>query len=337
MSQADAPGRRLRWGVLGTGLVARVAMLPALASLPEVEVVAVAGSDQARAETLAAAHGVPRAYDTYQALLDDPAVECVYLALPNYLHLEWVLRAAHAGKHILCEKPLGADPREVEAMREGCDAAGVRLMESLMFRFHPRTLRLLELLAQGVAGEIRAVQAAFTFTLAPGANYRWRPELGGGVLLDVGSYCVDAARLTFGHEPEWASATARYGETGVMERFAGMLGFGDGRAAQITGSFEGAEWQRLTIIGSRAVIELPLAFTAWRGDSVPILMHRGNETETIMFPPADPYALTAQAFTAAVVSALPVPYSLDESSNTIRAIEALAQAARTGVRQRVRS
>jgi predicted dehydrogenase len=326
---------RLKWGVLGTGLAARVAMLPALASLPQTEVVAVAGSDRARAEALAAAHRVPRAYGTYQALLNDPDVECVYLALPNHLHMEWVLRAAHAGKHILCEKPLGGDPREVEAMRDGCEVAGVRLMESLMFRFHPRTIRLRELLANGVAGEIRAAHAAFTFTLAPGANYRWRPEQGGGALLDVGSYCVDAARLAFGAEPEWASATGRHGETGALVNFAGMLGFGNGRAAHLTGSFEGAEWQRLHIIGSDAVIELPLAFTAWRDDAVPILMHRGSETEAITFPPTDPYALTALAFTEAVLRDTAPPYTLDESLGTARAIAALALAARTGARHRV--
>lgn len=322
----------ITWGVLGAGYIARVAMVPALASLPDVRLLGIASRDTTRAAALATAHGVPRVYDEYQALLDAPDIQCVYIALANHLHREWVERVAAAGKHVLCEKPLGRDAAEAEAMRAICDRAGVALMEALMYRFHPRIARALEMVASGVIGEPREVEAAFSFSLASSANYRLDPALGGGALLDVGGYCVTAVRFFFGEEPLAVRATARYAPTGADLAVSALLEQRDGRAARITCAFDTAEYQRVMVIGSAAALELPYAFTAWHSDAAPILIHRGKNVETHSTHAADPYALMAAAFGRAAITGAPVPYSLDEALATARALDALAAAARSGER-----
>ncbi len=320
------------WGVLGAGYIARVAMIPALASLPDVRLLGVASQNPSRAAALAAAHGVPRVYGDYQALLDAPDIQCVYIALANHLHREWVERAAAAGKHVLCEKPLGRDAAEAEAMRAACDRAGVALMEALMYRFHPRIARALELIASGVIGEPREVEAAFNFTLADSANYRLDPALGGGALLDVGGYCVTAARFFLGEEPLAVRASARYAATGADLAISALLEYASGRAARISCAFDTAEYQRVTVIGSAAALELPYAFTSWHTDAAPILLHHGKNVETRSTHTADPYAHMAAAFGRAAVSGAPVPYRLDDTLATARALDALATAARSGER-----
>lgn len=332
--------RPLTWGVLGTGTVARLAMIPALARLADtradMRLLAVASQDQARAQALAAAHNIPRAYGSYSALFDDPEISCIYLALPNHQHGEWTKRAAAAGKHVLCEKPLARNVAELDAMAAACQMAGVRLMEALMYRFHPRMERVRALLAAGAIGPVRSVEAAFCFTLTDEANYRWQPEQGGGALLDVGSYCVDAARELMGAEPDAVSAQASYAPGGVDEEVTGQLLFAGGRIARITGSFRAGERQSIVIQGEDGALEVPHpAFTAWHADLAPILIRWGASKEIETLPPADPYYLMAGRFTDAIIQGAPLPYSLGASRATARVVAALARAGHSGRREEI--
>lgn len=320
------------WGILGAGYIARVAMAPALTSLPDTRLLAIAGHDAQRAAALADAYSVPRVYYDYQALLDDPDIQCVYLALANHQHREWTERALAAGKHVLCEKPLGRDVTEAQGMSEAAWRANRALMEALMYRFHPRIEQALALIAHGAIGEPREVEAAFCFTLGDLSNYRMRPEAGGGALLDVGGYCVTAARMFLRGEPRIARASARYADTGVDLAVSALLDFDAGRVARVTCAFDTAEYQRVTIIGSSASLEIPYAFTAWRDDDAPIMLHRGKTTETTLTPPANPYARMADAFGRAATRGEPVPYSLDESLAVAHTLDAIAEAARSGAR-----
>lgn len=322
----------ITWGVLGAGYIARVAMVPALMSLPGVRLLAIAGRDRDRATALAEAHGVPRVYDSYQALLDDPEIQCVYIALANDQHREWTERAAATGKHVLCEKPLGRDVAEAQAMRDACEREGVALMEALMYRFHPRIAQALMMVEEGAIGEPLDLEASFCFTLGDVGNYRMRQGQGGGALLDVGGYCVTAARIFFRGDPLIVRASARYADTGVDLAVSALLDFTAERTAHLTCAFDSAEYQRVTVIGSTATLELPYAFTAWRDDAAPILIHRGKHVESIATTPADPYAQMADAFGRAAVSGRPVPYSLDHSLAVARALDAIAEAAHYGER-----
>lgn len=322
----------LTWGVLGTGMVARRAMLPALSRIAAARVLAIGSASQERAAACAADFGIPRAYGSYQDLLDDPEIAAVYVALPNHLHLEWVLRAAQAGKHVLCEKPLGCAATEVEEMARACAAARVLLMEALMYRFHPRTERLRTLLSEGALGAVRHMCAAFTFTLADWTSYRARPEQGGGALLDVGSYGVSAARLIMGGDPVAIEASAHYGETGIDESVAALLVFPGGRTAEIICSFLAAEHQRITIIGTTGVLDVPLAFTAWHSDQAPILLQRDGAEETLTIAPADPYQLMVERFTQAVVRGDRAPYPTAETLAATRIMDSIRQAAQIHAR-----
>lgn len=323
------------WGVLGAGYIARVAMVPALMSLPGVRLLAIAGRDAARANALAEAHGIPRVYHDYQALLDDPDIQCVYIALANDQHRVWTERAAAAGKHVLCEKPLGRDEAEAQEMIAVCEREGVALMEALMYRFHPRIEQALSMIAHGAIGEPRDVEASFCFMLGDRSNYRMQPGQGGGALLDVGGYCVSAARFFLGGEPRAARASARYADTGADLAVSALLDFSGGRVAHVTCAFDSAEYQRVTVIGTTAMMELPYAFTAWRDDAAPILIHRGKSVETVLASSADPYARMADAFGRAAVSGAPVPYGPAETLAVARALDAIAEAASTGERRKV--
>lgn len=325
----------INWGVLGAGYISRVAMVPALSALSGAKLLAIAAHDHERATALAEPYEIERVYDNYQALLDDPDVECVYIALANDQHREWTEHAARAGKHVLCEKPLGRDTAEATIMHNVCDAEGVALMEALMYRFHPRMDMALNMIAQGAIGEPRTVEASFCFTLGDLSNYRLRPEQGGGALLDVGGYCVSAARFFFDDEPLTARASARYADTGADMAVDALLEFSDGRAAHITCAFDTADYQRVTVVGTTGSLELPYAFTAWHDDEAPILIHHGKRVERVLAPSADPYAQMADAFGRAAVSDMPIPYSMENSLAVARALDAIAQAARYGERVEV--
>lgn len=251
------PSSRLRLGVLGTGGIARsfVGAVRTAAEATGAEVVAVASRTAEGAAAFAREFGLPRAHAGYAALLADPAVDAVYNALPTGLHAEWSVRTARAGKHGLCEKPLAVAAADVAAMFAAADAAGVVLLEAFPYAYHPQMGATLALLRGGAVGAVRAVQAAFGFTLADAANVRFDPALGGGALLDVGCYAVSFARRVVGERPARAYATAHWGPSGVDLSLAGMLEYPGGAVAQVACSFEAAPHRYAVVAGSDGVLE----------------------------------------------------------------------------------
>jgi D-xylose 1-dehydrogenase (NADP+, D-xylono-1,5-lactone-forming) len=328
-------GDVLAWGVLGTGTVARLAMLPALRDTPSARLLAIGSANYERAVACATQFQIPRAYGSYQDVLDDPDVRAVYIALPNAQHLEWVTRAAGAGKHVLCEKPLGLNTAEVAEMARACAAADVLLMEALMYRFHPRTERLHTLLMDGAIGDVRHVSAAFAFTLADWSGFRAHPSQGGGVLLDVGSYCVSAVRSILRSDPVNVSSVAYYGDTGIDEAVTALLEFSDGRTAGVMCSFRAAEHQRVTTVGTDGVLDVPLAFTAWYADQAPLLIQRAGSQQTLPGAPADPYTLMVERFAEAALTGSPAPYPLTETLATMHVLDSIARAARVRFEERL--
>ncbi|MFP4322792.1 MAG: Gfo/Idh/MocA family protein, partial [Anaerolineales bacterium] len=221
----------IRWGILSTASIARRRVVPALQSSRNGEVVAVASRDADRARAFAAEQDIPRSYGSYEALLGDPNIDAIYIGLPNNLHAEWAMHCAAAGKPTLCEKPLALDAKQAQQMVDAFATRGVPFAEAFMYRFHPQTRRVLELVAEGVLGDLHAINAVFSFRLPPEAaeNIRLQASLGGGSLMDVGCYCVNLMRLATGAEPEAVTAQALIGKTsGVDERFTGTLRFPGG-------------------------------------------------------------------------------------------------------------
>lgn len=325
-----------RWGMLGTGRIAR-RFAHALRSSASERVLAVASRDRERSGAFARELRVERAYDSYDALLDDPQVEVVYIALPASMHAEWTIAAARAGKHVLCEKPLATSPTEAEEMFGAARQAGVRLMEAMMYRFHPQTLQVQELLAQGAIGEVRQVQASFTVRVSDPANTRLIPELGGGALFDVGCYCVNLARMAIGAAPERVSALAQWAPSGVDESLLATMGHPGGAISQIACSLSATRNNLGRIVGSQGIIEVDEIFTPPSDRPTRLRVLRGigpADEQLVEVAPADHFRLEAEGFARLIGAGhgghgLP-EMPLIESLENVATIAALAQSAREG-------
>jgi xylose dehydrogenase (NAD/NADP) len=301
---------KLRWGVLGRSGHALRLVIPAIEGSVRGEVVAV---------------GSRRDGPSYDDVLADRTVDAVYIPLPNSLHAEWTIRAAKAGKHVLCEKPMATTVEECERMLAACGQNGVLFMEGLMWRLHPQHARVKLLLADGSIGQPRLFRATFGFAMRnPEANVRLMPELGGGALWDLGVYCVDAARFLLGREPRGVTASLwidpRYG---VDTNAAATLDMGDGVLAEISASFDAAAGQRYELIGDKGRITCEDAFALGSGRSVRITWPDGEET----FPPIDQYQLETDAFAAAVQDGAQLPIPPDAGVGNVRAIRTMLDSA----------
>lgn len=323
----------LRWGILSTANIGRAAVIPALHAADGAEVVAVASRSLERATDFATRNGIARGHGSYEDLLADPDVDAVYIPLPNRLHAEWTIRAAESGKHVLCEKPLAMDAAECQAMARAADAAGIVLMEAFMYRFHPRSRRVLELLDAGAIGEPRTIRSAFTFRLRSEENIRLSAELGGGALMDVGCYCVNAARTLAGREPHLAQATARWTGgspgAGVDDELTGVLHFSDGLTAHFDCALTQERWEFYEVAGTEGVLRVDRAFLPGT-DDVAAVVHRGRDQAEHPVAGDDEYRLMVEHFTACVRDGAEARWPAAEAAANMRAIEALYRSARDG-------
>jgi predicted dehydrogenase len=321
---------KVRWGVLSTANIGRSVVVPAIQSSANGEVAAVASRDAERAFGYATRFNIPNSYGSYEALLRDPDIEAVYIPLPNSLHAPWVLQAIAAGKHVLCEKPLGLSEAECLEMADAADRRGVRLMEAFMYRFHPQISAALTLLDNGAVGELHHMHAAFTFRLTRQDNIRLQPELGGGSLMDVGCYCVNIFRTFAAEEPEEVQAWARWHPGGVDEAMAGTLRFPGGVTAQFDCSLSMARRETFLAAGTEGSMELPRAFLPGTA-STTIELRRGyNDVEQRTIAGVDEYRLMAEHFADCVLTHTTPLFDAREAALTLRVIEALYRSAGEG-------
>ncbi len=253
----------------------------------------------------------------------------MYIPLPNHLHREWTIWAAQAGKHVLCEKPLALNAAEAEQMAAACAEAGVVLLEAFMYRFHPQTVRLKQLVQEGAIGPVRLVRGGFSFFMSSPENIRWFPEMGGGALMDVGCYPISLTRWLLDAEPVVAFASAVWSASGVDETLVGMLRFPDDQQLLFDCSFRAAGGQSVTIIGEEGRIEVPVAFLHGLGRTQ-VHIQRGGRVETMHFGPADEYQLMIEAFGRAALEGEPLPVTPADAIANMRAIDALLRSAREG-------
>ena len=323
--------RKLRWGVLSTANIGRAAVIPAIQRSGNGKVIAVASRNEEKARLFADDLGIPRALGSYKALLAAEDIEAVYIPLPNSLHREWTIKAAEAGKHILCEKPLALNAAECDEMEMAARRHGVLLMEAFMYRFHPQTEKVLQLIRQGAIGTVRLIHAAFTFRLAHRAtNIRLQPDLGGGALMDVGCYCVNVSRTMAGKEPVEVQAYAHWAETGVDEQLVGTLRFADGLLAQFDCALNLERREMYQVVGTDGHLDVPQAFLPGSADTT-IIQRHGRRTETIhTILGVDEYQLMVEHFADCILHQSPVRYPPSEAAANMQAIEALYRSARNG-------
>jgi predicted dehydrogenase len=326
MSEAES----IRWGIISTAKIGRTAVIPAIHESNNGEVVAVASRDKRLAEEFAADNSIGVAYGSYQELLDDEQVQAVYNPLPNHMHREWTIRAAEAGKHVLCEKPLALDAAECEEMAAAADTAGVVCMEAFMYRFHPRIGRVLNLLDQGVIGELRSMYSAFTFRLTDQSNIRLDPDMGGGSLMDVGCYCVNAFRTMTRSEPVEVQAYAQWTDRGVDEQMAGMLRFENGVSGLFDSALTMERRECLHVAGTDGHLEMPRVFVPGTDDVTIEEYHGRGEAKSHHVAGRNHYTEMVEHFSDCVQTGAPVRYPFTEAASNMRVIEALYRSAWNG-------
>jgi D-xylose 1-dehydrogenase (NADP+, D-xylono-1,5-lactone-forming) len=306
----------IRVGLLSTARIDDE-IVAAAAACDEVEVVAVASREPARAEAYAASRGIPRAHASYDALLADAAVDVVYVPLPNSLHCAWAIRALEAGKHVLCEKPMSPDPADVEAVFDTAERLGLVCMEAFMWRHNPQTRRLSQLVADGAIGELRLIRSSFTYVMedAP-ALVQSVPELEGGALLDIGCYCVSASRL-FGGEPLAARAERVIGPTGVDDRVAATLRLPGDVLASFVCAFDLPEDESLEIVGSDGSLRVA---DPWRCRTVGIELRRAAGVERIEVPRRNSYRVQLENMARVVRGEEPQLLGRDDAVGQARAL-----------------
>ena len=323
----------VRWGILSTAGIATGKVIAGIQGAERCEVIAIASRDGDRARAASSTLGIPRAYEGYEALLADPDVDAVYIPLPNHLHREWTLKAAAAGKHVLCEKPLAMSAADAREMVRACEQAGVLLMEAFMYRLHPSWLAVRDLVAAGRIGTLVAVDTWFSYFNDDPDNIRNIREAGGGALYDIGCYAVNLSRLLFRAEPSAVQASIRRDPvSGVDIVTSAILGFEAG-VATFTCSTRMEPDQRVDIYGTGGRIRIPIPFNIPpdRPTSVEVVaggdppVHPG--VEVLEFPAGDAYSAEASAFAAAVLGDGPVPTDPRDAVANLEVIEAVFAAA----------
>ena len=319
------PSSPVGWGILSTARI-NAKLLAGMRSAPGASPVAVASRDQARAEAFAREHEIPRAYGAYEELLADPDVEAVYIPLPNSLHIHWTMRALEAGKHVLCEKPLSRRAAEVEAAFDLAERRGRLLMEGFMYRHHPQTLRVRELVAAGAIGPLRLIRGTFSFFADDPADVRLCAALDGGSLMDVGCYCVNAVRMLAG-EPEKVGAQQTLGGDGVDVAFAATMRFPGAVLAHFDSGLALADRDELEVVGEAGSLFLD---DPWHCRSPVIEVRRAEGTERVELPALDSYGLQVENFSAAIRGRADPLLGRADGVGQARTIEALYAAAQSG-------
>ena len=314
-----------QWGLLSTARI-NDAFIEGVGQSSRSAVLAVASRDRGRAERYAAERGIERAYDSYEALLADPDIDAVYISLPNALHLEWTGRALEAGKHVLCEKPLSRREADVRAAFDLAERHDRLLMEAFMYRHHPQTARLVELVESGAIGRLRLVRAAFSFHFDDPGDVRLSADLEGGALMDVGCYCVSASRLLAG-EPELVCGMQVVGGDGVDVTFSGWMRFPGDVLAHFDSGLILDDRFDLEIVGEEASLYLP---DPWHCVTPRIELRRAHAVEVIEVAPGNSYGLEADNLAAAIAGEATPLLSRGDAEGQARAIEALYASADSG-------
>ena len=324
---------KVRWGVLGVARIATEKVIPAMQRGGWSDVTAIASRDLKKAQSAAASLGIGKAYGSYEELLADPEVEAVYNPLPNHLHVPWSVRAAEAGKHVLCEKPISLSVAECRTLIQARDRTGVKIGEAFMVRTHPQWLRARELVRSGAIGELRSIVSAFSYFNRDPANIRNVLDWGGGGLMDIGCYSIQISRFLFGEEPVRVTGLVERDPEMRVDRLASaVLDFPSGHSV-FTCSTQLVPYQRVQALGTKGRIELEIPFNAPPDRPTRIFIDSGADlfgggTRTEEFATCDQYTIQGDLFSKAIRDGGEVPTPLEDARGNMAVIEALLQSER---------
>jgi predicted dehydrogenase len=323
--------RKIRWGVISTASIGVMEVLPAMQKGQYTQLVGIASRSLEKAQNVADQLGIPKAYGTYDELLADPEVEAVYIPLPNHLHVQWSIKALEAGKHVLCEKPLGLDAQDARRLLEASRRyPNLKVMEAFMYRHHPQWHLVKKLVQGGEIGELRSIHTIFNYYLIDPINVRNQADIGGGGLLDVGCYAVSSSRLIFEAEPIRAFASMDIDPQFKTDRLtAGILEFESG-IASFTCSTQLADFQQVNIMGTMGQVNLDLPFNPPPDKPAHVRLQNAQGTREFELEVCDQFTIQGDLFSRAILENTPVPTPLEDATNNMAAIDALFQSARNG-------
>ena len=320
----------VRWGVLGVANIFTKKVLPPMLKSDLLRVEAIASRSEEKAQAVAAKFGIPKSYGSYDKLLADRDIEAVYLPLPNHLHAEWIRKAADAGKHILCEKPLALNAAEAAACVEYAAKAGVRLMEAFMYRFHPQWRRVRELVQLGEIGEVLALHTYYSYDLKDPENIRNKLDTGGGALMDIGCYAISVPRFIFDREPERVIGRfTRDPEFKTDILTSAILDFGHGRSVLTVGT-QGFRAQTVDIYGASGWIHIEIPFNMYPDIPPVVMVGTPIGERRLELSAADQYGLEAEAFSVALRKDLPVPTPAEDAVANQKVLDAVFRSETSG-------
>jgi len=326
---------KLRWGVLGVAGIAVDRVIPAMQQGELSDITAIASRDLAKAQKAARRLGIPKAYGSYDELIADPEIEIIYNPLPNHLHLTWSVKAAEAGKHVLCEKPIGLSVDEARELRDARDRTGMKIGEAFMVRTHPQWIKALELVRAGRMRELRSIMGFFSYSNPNPANIRNILEYGGGGLMDIGCYPIFTSRLIFGEEPRRVLGLIERDPTMKTDRLtSAILDFPSGQSI-FTCSTQLAPYQRMQIFGTRGRVEIEIPFNAPPDRPCRVFLDDGRDlfgsgVETFELPVCNQYTIQGDEFSRAVRDGGEVPVPLESSICNMAVIDAVFRSAESG-------
>lgn len=325
----------VRWGVISPADIGVQKVIPAIQQAANCRVAAIASRNRERAHAVADHLGIPRAYGSYEEIIEADDIDAVYIPLPNHLHLEWTVAAARAGKHVLCEKPLALTSADAQTMVDTCVGAGVKFMEAFMYRLHPTWIEVRALVAAGEIGELRVVQTRFTYFNDDPNNIRNQLDAGGGALMDIGCYAVNLCRMLYGGEPTRVSAAVRRDPRfGTDIVTSALLEFGEGQASFVV-STQAEPVQRVHLIGTTGHIDVEIPFNIPPDRPTRLFVSKGGDpptdpnTSTLTFAPCDPYTMQAELFAQAIIDNSEVPTPPQDGVANLEVMEQIISAAAT--------
>jgi predicted dehydrogenase len=327
--------KKVKWGVLGVASIATRKVIPGMQKGDWSEISAMASRDLAKATRVCRDLGVPNAYGSYEELLADPEIEAIYNPLPNHLHVPWSIKAAEAGKHVLCEKPIACHAAEAEQLLRARDRTGVKIGEAFMVKTHPQWLRVRELVRGGRIGELKAIVTIFSYFNRDPANVRHKPEWGGGGLLDIGSYAITLSRWLFGEEPKRVTGTLELDPEFSTDRLAsGVMEFSTGQSV-FACSTQSNYFQRVELLGTTARLAVEIPFNAPNDRPTHITVADGmaiygGKVEVEEVPICDQYTVQGDAFSRAIREDAQVPVPLEDALGNMRVIDAIFRSAKSG-------
>ncbi len=321
--------QKVRWGILSTANIGRGRVIPAIKESRNGEVVAVASRTMERAREFAAETDIPTAHGSYEELIANPNVDAIYNPLPNSQHAEWSIRCAEAGKPVLCEKPLASNAAEAQQMVDAFKSRDLLFAEAFMYRFHPQTERVMQLIAEDAIGEVKLIRAQFTFAIQSEENIRLSAELAGGALRDVGTYCINFMRLLTGQEPDAVKAMARFGKTtGVDETLTGLLSFPSGVLGHFDCGLRSYRTHQCEITGSSGRILIDEAFVASPERGTMVRVWQDDVYAEVHVPAANHYTLMVEDFADALLNKRAPRFDPQDGVANMQVIDRLLESAR---------